>query len=270
MTEFCAIPPLEHLGETEGQSHHLALAHLFFDRAYSSFYRKQTMHKKFVILDNSQREGYKFDVQLLLLIAKQCEANEIVLPDLIQKGTETVDAVHKAMSDVVHLKGVDIYWQPTWMIVPQGKEFTSWTRCFHELLKVYHSFKEYGVFQKPPTIGFPIRYLDRPEQVNFSPEIVSNRIFPMLQKYCETEGGQVHILGWDRSPWKYIPQLVQDFSSIRSVDSAKPFWMLPGRDLTQGRPTDFFTRRLTPEERGIARNNIAMFRDRLRTSLAVR
>lgn len=126
------IYPLGNLGMHYTQNMHMFLTHLVEKYPFYAEFAKNV--KGYKILDNSLIElGGAVDLKRVLAAAEKIGADEIILPDVFQKGPETLDAVNKALSELN-----DIYPNRKWpyrlMAVAQGRDEQEWYECYHELL----------------------------------------------------------------------------------------------------------------------------------------
>ena len=126
------IYPLGNLGMHHAQDMHMFLTHLVEKYPFYAKFAKEV--KGYKILDNSLIElGGAVDIQRVLDAAEKIGADEIILPDVFQKGPETIDAVNKALSELN-----DRYTNRSWpyklMAVAQGRDEEEWYECYHELL----------------------------------------------------------------------------------------------------------------------------------------
>ncbi len=256
------IPPTNLLPTTMGEAHHLVLSHLMdTDRCYSDFY-KDTPMRGWVTLDNGAHEQTSGEgPNGLLLKARQINANELVVPDVLFDGPATVKRAKEAREAWGKLP------LPQLMYVPQGKTLEEWTSCLFELIGVHMQYiKGYGLPFEKFCIGVSKDYS----------EIFPHGLWDALQVIEGFQGDiggphtDVHMLGWPRNLWEitYLAQRYGDM--LRSIDTAKAHvyalntqnlryqrWDIPKYP---GRPDDYFNRTLNLDEMKICGDNLSMFR----------
>lgn len=127
------IFPLGNLGMHQTQGMHMFLTHLVEKYPFYAKYAKEVEGYK--ILDNSLIElGGAVDMQRILDAAEKIGADEIILPDVFQKGPETIDAVNMALSEL-NDRYVNRSWPYKLMAVAQGRDEKEWYECYMTLLK---------------------------------------------------------------------------------------------------------------------------------------
>lgn len=128
------IFPLGNLAEHYGQDMHMFLTHLV--EKYPFYAKLAREIPGYKILDNSLIElGGAVDLQRVLKAADQIGADEIILPDVFQKGPETVDAVNVAISELRE-NYVNQKWPYKLMAVAQGRDEKEWYECYCKLLDI--------------------------------------------------------------------------------------------------------------------------------------
>lgn len=126
------IFPIGNLGMHYRQDAHMFLTHLVEKYSFYAKFAKEV--KGYKILDNSLIElGGAVDMQRILDAAEKIGADEIILPDVFQKGPETIDAVNMALSEL-NDRYVNRKWPYKLMAVAQGRDEKEWYECYHELL----------------------------------------------------------------------------------------------------------------------------------------
>lgn len=261
------IPPVtEFVNNPKPHGHfHLALSHLFDSHPeYLRYFieRRKAGMGDYVVLDNGAHENKTGEpISKLLELAVLIDADEIVLPDVLDDYIGTVEATATALDQIeqnlelaknfLDKKGRRI------MLVPQGKDYDEWRRCLEKLLQLYDFMvRSQDLSAEIPVIGVSKDYDD---------------VFPggLHQAFLgELEGLRdevdVHCLGWPRDLWNF-GRLLHDFPWIRSTDSARAYvYALAGVRLELGapypeypkRPSDYFSHQMTPEERLLAQLNL--------------
>lgn len=131
--ELINIFPLGNLMGHYAQKTHMFLTHLV--EKYPFYAEMAKNVKGYKILDNSLIElGGAVDIQRVLDAAEKIGADEIILPDVFQKGPETVSAVNMALSEL-NDRYVNRSWPYKLMAVAQGRNEEEWCECYAKLLK---------------------------------------------------------------------------------------------------------------------------------------
>ena len=126
------IFPLGNLGMHYTQDMHMFLTHLVEKYPFYAKFAKEV--KGYKILDNSLIElGGAVDMKRVLDAAEAIGADEIILPDVFQKGPETINAVNEALSEL-NDRYANRKWPYKLMAVAQGRDEKEWYECYHELL----------------------------------------------------------------------------------------------------------------------------------------
>lgn len=118
---ICPTSLLEKYGRLT--RYHLVLPHLLGSKKYSDFYRERRRNGNFVILDNGAAEGVEFGPRHLHTLAREVEANEIVVPDTLGDLLETIS---KAKAFVPFVEPDFKY-----MAVLQGSTLQEVISCLH-------------------------------------------------------------------------------------------------------------------------------------------
>ena len=125
------IFPVPNIEMEQKQTMHMFLTHLVES---NPTYRKAALEAPgYKILDNSLIElGGAVDLDRVLKAAKLIHADEIILPDVFQKGPETLEVVAQSIE---YLKNAYPYGCPyKVMAVAQGRDEKEWYECYQELL----------------------------------------------------------------------------------------------------------------------------------------
>jgi hypothetical protein len=208
----------------------MLLAHMFEDPIYSAKAALIRPKNKrcHIILDNGAHElGASIAITNILEIAKNVDANEIILPDVIKNCEATVLASidgAEAVCDFWYLTN----WKPSHlMVVPQGSTPAEWEYCLRTLItKVTQVFQRRHVEPCEIVIGVPKHF-----------EFFNGGRLALLQSMVyrfHMQGHQVHCLGIESNLFDY--QIIGDKCTwVRSTDSAKPFrYTIAGWDLSTG------------------------------------
>lgn len=216
------IPPIPHLETTAGRPMHLLLAHLMDDPAYVRFYRRERARGAYLILDNGAHEHLRGeDVGTLLLQSAQVEAQEVVLPDVLENASGTMEATIKAFWFLETQAGKNLLrqaWYPNLMVVPQGGTPREFRLCLDELLRAYGAFiaRSDGEYTPHITIGVSKDY-ETWEGGLYT--LLEETVIPCANDYH----ARIHLLGWGRDLWAYRKIVTTFEDRIRSCDTAKPY-----------------------------------------------
>lgn len=264
MTEFVGIAPIPHLSELNHQQMYLALMHLCWSTRYTEYYQGRSDYNRYVILDNSLHEGHVFEIIPIVAMAEQISAKEIIIPDAVEDGEETLRKTERAFMAIAMDRDTQEILQglrPAFHVVPHGKDIAEWLRCLRRLIGLYDKMKiAYPtLFTQPLVIGFPAQYA-----YNVFNHGDCESVVKALKVAQREHKVQCHILGWDRTPFDHVPWLLRQMR-WRSVDTSKPFsFALYGPEVpypARGRTPDFFTDTLPPDRLHEARANLEMFRN---------
>lgn len=194
---------------TLGDGYHLCLSdQVQRSAAYARFYRERRHAGDYVILDNSAHEQLEGDsLDDLLRAARAVEPSEIVLPDRLFFGDDTVERSTHAYTtlrrEFPHAK---------LMGVPQGRLRDEWIGCLESLVQI-------GV----DTIGISKDY-----EVWAGGLRSLVRLARMYGRCVMRRPIDIHLLGWGRALNK-IADMADD---VRGIDSAKPLvYALAGVEL---------------------------------------
>lgn len=127
------IFPVPNIEMEQKQTMHMFLTHLVES---NPTYRKAALEAPgYKILDNSLIElGGAADLKRVLEAAEEIHADEIILPDVFQKGPETLEVVAQSIG---YLKIAYPHGCPyRVMAVAQGRSRDEWAHCYSKLLKM--------------------------------------------------------------------------------------------------------------------------------------
>jgi hypothetical protein len=213
------IPPISLFNLVSGQSMHLTLAHLYNNPKYREYYTRESHLGKYIILDNSAHETQVGQpMSALWKIARDIGIDEIVLPDHLFDGEDTVSCTRAALEDLLALeKSSPLPLSTRFMIVPQGSSVGEYQTCLEQLVSSYQEFQGYSsLLQHPPVIGVSKDYEVWPGGLL---RVLRQIILPV----ANTIEADIHLLGWGRQLWDLADIAINYGDRIRSVDSAKPF-----------------------------------------------
>lgn len=128
------IFPLGNICMEYTQDMHMYLTHMV--EKYPIYAATAKVAQGYKILDNSLIElGGAVDLERVLAAAEKIGADEIILPDVFQKGPETVEAVRAAIK-YMQDKWPNRDWPYKLMAVAQGRDEKEWYECYQELMKM--------------------------------------------------------------------------------------------------------------------------------------
>lgn len=126
--KLASIVPMKNVSKTFDGSYAMLLAHL------RDYYPKNTNKNCYVIMDNSLIElGGAVDVLTVYKAAKQCGADEFILPDVFRDGMKTLESVKESIDT---LRKYGYLHDMKLMAVCQGKTPAEFTYCFEQLEKI--------------------------------------------------------------------------------------------------------------------------------------
>lgn len=123
--KLASIVPMKNVAHTFDGDYAMLLAHL------KDYYPERRNKNCYVIMDNSLIElGGAVDVETVYNAAKQCGADEFILPDTLRDGVSTVA---KAIDSILYLQRENLLGDFNLMAVCQGNTLDEFEWCFHEL-----------------------------------------------------------------------------------------------------------------------------------------
>ncbi len=236
-------PP--HLLEKYGRTtkYHLILPHLSRNQKYLGFHQSLS-DDNFIILDNGAAEGLEYGVKHLLTIAEDVGATEVVIPDTIKDGNDTLA---KAQYFARYAKPEHQY-----MFVLQGNTVDEVMWCLKAL--------DHGnMFSYVTTIGIPRHFYD------IDPKFRVQLTEYMIEEHFNDKF-YIHFLG--ASPWMreivLLAEMTRGLPNFRGIDTSMPIYMgLEGHSIVMNdwmpRPENFFTR--SDDNEMMIENNIMTYLD---------
>lgn len=257
------IPTRPHLPDFTGQKFHLVLSHELTPTS-KAFYQRESEHGSFLTLDNSAHEKQSGeDLDVLLRQAHEIGASEVVVPDVLFDGVETLYRFRTGLLRLAQSGQTEV---PRLMIVPQGSTKEILSHCLWEMLSFvndlhrrYPHTRKWGF-----TIGVSKDYNDYWGDKDFLLFFLDDVVVPASRIL----NAEIHLLGWPK-PLPVLKEISKNFFyNIRSTDSARPItFAMFGIDLTKSlevpyprRPAGFFDRKVPNEFSGILRKNISVYR----------
>lgn len=214
------IPPIPALKRFGQGDFHLLLSHLLTDPRYKRHYIVQRMKGAYLVLDNSAHEFSAGEsAEKLLVQATEIEAQELVVPDVLEDMEATVEGTLKAWEawhDSITFK----IHNPSLMYVPQGETEEAWALCLREQVRIHLYMTKRRNLRRDFVIGLSKDYEKWEGGLS---HLIGMYLIPTMSN-CATVGinVQLHLLGWGRDLWA-LGDLARSYPWIRSTDSAKPF-----------------------------------------------
>lgn len=211
------IFPLGNICMEYRQPMHMYLTHMV--EKYGLYAHVAQEASGYRILDNSLIElGGAVSMERVHNAALYIGADEIILPDVFQNGTETVAAVYDAL-EFLYSKYPNGSWPFKLMAVAQGKDEEEWLQCYDELL----GMRDIDVIGIPKVLA-KMHPQGRPYFVN---------------ELCDLQKKEHHLLGL----WYSIAELVEydNPDQIRSCDTVLLGYMAKYGMKTIGVRPDGFT-----------------------------
>lgn len=204
------IAPVHFLPELSALSdYHLVLCHDMQKYPYyREFYARKRQQGDFIILDNSAHELGEGETLAMLVEAIKCiQPQEVVLPDRLFFGDDTLEGSLEAAKALRKLYGTNI----SLMGVPQGRTVFEWDKCCEALIRDV----------QVDTIGISKDYEVWAGGIKSRVERTHS-----LARLWENHRTNIHLLGWGRK-MTAIGELAltnekKYENRIRGVDSAKP------------------------------------------------
>jgi len=266
------IPPIPHLDQFGHGDFHLLLAHLLDHATYREWYRAERKHGAYLVLDNSAHEnGQGQDPATLLKMGFDLDAQEIVVPDVLDDAGATIECCLAAHEEWFESKSVilDTY-APAFMYVPQGRNEDEWKDCLKDLVSIHDYCARKYSLRRDYVIGVSKDYNVWDGGLM---KLLDEHVKPLRDEALERGVRvQVHLLGWMRDLWS-LREIANKHLWLRSTDSAKPFVYAEANiDLIESynkhkvpeypkRKDEYFYKKLNRRQLEIADNNVWMFRE---------
>lgn len=191
------IVPVSCLKKTENNHYHMCLSHLVLQsETYASFYRRMSDEGKYVLMDNGAAEGCQLNNEELIEAYDIVNPTEIVLPDCLLDGTETIQRTED------FLNKYNVPYKT--MFVPQGKNLHEWVSCCAEAAskRWFRNISSIGVskFLSMTTNDENIRFL-----AAMCSQSISNK--------------EIHLLGCHEGPG-HMAKIYNLVDLVRGCDSA--------------------------------------------------
>ena len=195
------IVPVGCLEKTKDNQYHMCLAHLVKQsEEYRKFFRRMSDEGKFVLMDNGAAEGEQLSIEELIECYQLICPTQIVLPDTLLDGSDTLQKHLDALSYLHGYYGEKLPFSV--MGVPQGHDFTEWYNCMLRMLALDEiSCLGISKFLEMETGDREVRY-----RAAKAIERVDNSM-------------EVHLLGCSDGS-RVVRKTFEDFPMVRGCDSA--------------------------------------------------
>jgi hypothetical protein len=143
--KLALIPPISWLATSTVTNYQLMLPHLLTDQRYADHYRALAKRSdQYVIMDNGEAEGKNhFLAAQLVGMGIYCQVNEVVVPDVIQNQTETLnrmgDFFKSVLGDMLRndaFNGDDVH-KLKFMGVAQGTTYQEVYDCIQMMMELH-------------------------------------------------------------------------------------------------------------------------------------
>lgn len=194
-----APPRYQHLLDAQGMGYHFVLGQeLIRSQVYREQYKARRLKAlgQFVIVDNGAAENEVPDFMQVAYVAKEIQADEIILQDVLTDSDATVEATVKSAHWVQPRKR---------FIVPQGTSVDEWMNCLYNL-------EQRIAFA---TIGIP-KHMDRYDDCS-RPQILR-----ALVKEGFADKYNIHLLGINAYPYMEVESALQAYPEVRGIDTGAP------------------------------------------------
>lgn len=261
------IPPIPHLKDFGEGDFHLILSHLLDDPEYHDHYKTQRARGAWILLDNSAHEdGVGADAEKLIYQALDIDAQEVVVPDVLDDADATLETSIGAIETWNKMHSLkDKIDDLRFMYVPQGENYDRLVYCLDNLVKAH----VYNARQKHWRLDFSIGISKDYERFEGGlMRFLDEEIDPLHRAFAKNGVDvQVHMLGWGRNLWE-LSKIAKKHTFLRSTDSAKPFvYGLAGIMLDPSkepppyprRPADYFACEMAPAQAYISNINASIF-----------
>lgn len=200
------IVPVGSLSKTNDCVYNMCLANVAIkDHSYAEYFRQKSVMGQFVLMDNGAAEGDQLDMNDLIRCYHYVEPNEVVLPDTLLDGNDTIEKSEVAIRKLHSHYGSELPF--TLMAVPQGRNLDEWSECAREFVK-NPEIKSLGVS----------KFL----QMETHDPFVRGRAVKELGKllrYYNRYDMEVHLLGLSENPC-IVKTIQNKYPFVRGCDSA--------------------------------------------------
>lgn len=164
-----------------------------------------TIELPYVLMDNGAAEGNQLSNAELILCYEKIKPSEVVLPDTLLNGKETLYKSKEALQFITqYYNGIPPF---KFMAVPQGKTLEEWEECAEQMVQ-WPQLTTLGISKfLQMELGYP--------QVRYEAAEILDKLFKKYGRYDI----EVHLLGCNESP-AIISSIAKAFPFVRGCDSA--------------------------------------------------
>lgn len=199
------IVPVDSLATTSFNGYHMCLANVAVkSEKYKEFYRRMAKDR-FVLMDNGAAEGDQLHVDDLIKCYQDVQPSEVVLPDTLLNGKETIQKSKDALKMICSFYDGAVPF--TFMAVPQGATLYEWKECAREMVQ----------WPEVKTIGIS-KFLQMETGDRYVRELAAAILNDLFKQYNRYDM-EVHLLGCSESP-AVIDTIRRRFPFVRGCDSA--------------------------------------------------
>lgn len=182
--------------EKLGLGYHLVLSQYCNDPTYAGYYLDKALAGHFIMVDNGAAElGQSIPFDAVVDVANMLGADEIAMPDALDKSHETLSLTSSALEKVPALSRI---------MIPQGETWDEWSFCAETMLR-------WGC----GTIAVAKRYERLPGG--------RKHAVSLLAGMSGIANVHIHFLGCFQDPIKEIYEARSATLPVRGIDTAAPF-----------------------------------------------
>lgn len=201
------IVPVQCLPKIADRGYHMCLANVVRqDAEYAKFYADLAAKEdKWVLMDNGAAENDQLSVDELIECYQRIHPQEVVLPDTLLDGHDTIVKSGAALKKICDFYGGDVPF--TFMAVPQGTTLDEWAVCAREMVQ----------WPKVHAIGIS-KFLQMETGEPYIREDAAAILDGFFKQYNRYDM-EVHLLGCSESP-EVIKTIQSKYPFVRGCDSA--------------------------------------------------
>lgn len=203
--KFAHIVPVGCLHVLDNKQYLMCLANLVnVSDKYGAYYASAARKPgTYVLMDNGAAEGEQLSNEELLRCYGRIHPNEIVLPDTLCDGKDTLKKMDEALELFVESERLPY----RIMAVPQGKDFDEWSACAEVMVQD----------RRIHTIGVS-KFLQMTTGTIWIRHAAVERLALLMEVYGRHDL-EVHLLGCSE-PLHYVQTIMDTFPFVRGCDSA--------------------------------------------------
>ena len=200
------IVPQGSLDKIKNNGYQMCLANIVnVDSAYAEFYSEASRGDTYVLMDNGAAEGQQLGMEELIACYERVMPDEIVLPDTLCDGEDTLRKSKEAIAQLSEYYGAHIPF--AFMGVPQGHTLDEWCKCMEEMIQ-WPAIHSLGVS----------KFLQMEVKDEMTRYKAVKCIEEAIARYHRYDI-EVHLLGCSESP-QTIASIAKNFPFVRGCDSA--------------------------------------------------